>query len=107
MIANSSTSTAVVTTTSPMRKPTGITNQSSTMTNNSINKTSQQQVRVYKKAILETNERISNTISFISLLFFSSSIFQLSSLTLPSGKKQQLVNGTEMTESQNPTGIFN
>jgi hypothetical protein len=69
MIANS-TSATVVTTTSSIRKPTGITNQSSTMTNNSINKTSQQQVRVHKKkeeAILETNEKKYpyNFVSFI------------------------------------------
>lgn len=54
-VTNGSTSTSTTTTTTmtsalPLRKATGVTNQSSTMTNNSLNKNTQQQVRacIYK-----------------------------------------------------------
>jgi hypothetical protein len=49
MIVNSTSAGATTTTmsASSLRKPTGITNQSSTMTNNVSNKTTQQQVRVH------------------------------------------------------------
>ncbi|CAF3673835.1 unnamed protein product [Rotaria sp. Silwood1] len=70
MIVNSTSAPTTTINTSSIRKSTGITNQSSSMANNIVNKTTQE---------------------------------QSSSSPLVTGKKQQLVNGTSISESQNPT----
>ncbi|CAF3443666.1 unnamed protein product [Rotaria socialis] len=77
MIANSTPAVTTTMTTLTMRKSTGTPNQSSPMTNNIFSKTTPEQPS-------------------------SSSSSPLSSIS-STGKKQQLVNGTNMTESQNPT----
>ena len=104
------TNNSAVPTTS-VRKPAGVANHSSTLTNNMINRSTHQQVRGLplslsldqyridgrQHGILDRNEK--RTV-FRSLLLQ----FQIPAAAVSTGKKSQLTNGTTMAESPNATG---